>query len=166
MRCSAVVKYLRIVGSIYNRPWIKKKCRHYSCTEYGDEEYNLEAEMPCLEGKPQKETGWPLDLAGSCRTWLIELINHRSNMKWFLIIVLDKSSCSMLNHINLVNITFSFNEGFHAELVYFNCKRTPPSYPHCPLWQQIKHGRWDKRSRAYNDSSPWWDACTAGYPIR
>ena len=25
MRCSAVVKYLRIVGSIYNRPWIKKK---------------------------------------------------------------------------------------------------------------------------------------------
>ena len=24
MRCSAVVKYLRIVGSIYNRPWIKK----------------------------------------------------------------------------------------------------------------------------------------------
>ena len=129
MRCFAVVKYLRIVGSIYNRPWIKKICRHCSFTEYGDEEYNLEAEMPCLEGKPQEETGWPLDLAGSCRTWLIELINHRSNMKWFLIIVLDKSSCSMLNHINLVNITFSFNEGFHAELVYSNCKRTPPPTP-------------------------------------
>ena len=51
MRCSAVVKYLRIVGSIYNRPWIKKKCRHCNCTEYGDEEYNLEAEMPCLRVK-------------------------------------------------------------------------------------------------------------------
>ena len=52
-----MVKYLRIVGSIYNRPWIKKICRHCSFTEYGDEEYNLEAEIPCLEGKPQEEAG-------------------------------------------------------------------------------------------------------------
>ena len=35
----------------------------------------------------------------------------------------------MLNHINLVNITFSFNEGFHAEVVYSNCERTPPPPP-------------------------------------
>ena len=42
--------------------------------DYGDKEYNLEVEMPCLEAKAQEEVGRLLDLAGSCRTWLIETV--------------------------------------------------------------------------------------------
>ena len=41
---------------------------------YGDKEYNLEVEMPCPEAKAQEEVGRLLDLAGSCRTWLIETV--------------------------------------------------------------------------------------------
>lgn len=53
---------------------MKEIYRHYSCTEYGDKEYNLEAEMPCPEGTLQEEVGCLLNLAGSCRTWRIEII--------------------------------------------------------------------------------------------
>ena len=71
-----MVKYLRIVGFIVQWTLDKKKMfRHYNCTGYGDKEYNyLEAEMPCSEEKPQEEVGCPLDLAGSCRTWLMKTI--------------------------------------------------------------------------------------------
>lgn len=39
-----MLKYLGIVGSI-----------HYSRTEYGDKEYNLEAEMPCPKGNLRRK---------------------------------------------------------------------------------------------------------------
>ena len=42
--------------------------------DYGDKEYNLEVEMHCPEAKAQEDVGRLLDLAGSCRTWLIETV--------------------------------------------------------------------------------------------
>lgn len=50
------VKYLGIVGSILQQTLDKNKiCRDYSRTEYGDKEYNLEAEMPCPKGNLRRK---------------------------------------------------------------------------------------------------------------
>lgn len=51
-----MLKYFGIVGSILQQTLDKNKiCRDYSRTEYGDKEYNLEAEMPCPKGNLRRK---------------------------------------------------------------------------------------------------------------